>query len=202
MKRFAFLIVVAVVAMFNSFQAKATDCPPGATLVTRTLNIGICTYHVEICYKCDPAAPNYIKIFGWAKVPSDCDNGLNSNQEYEALCQQVYQASFVNALCEMPGPCDEYPGGFHWTFAEQICWFKMNIDGVIWYFHCNLEDDYCYAGFRLCWDPVKGVFVTLQTSPYEISGNPTCTTSVLSVPDPLPGNSSECFYLQTPCIFP
>ena len=187
--------------LFSTFLF--STCPNGSQTAIRYLTVGGCEYKVEICYTCNLTSPNNVEIFSFAKTNPSCDPGMNINQVYENLNNQIHTSIFLNELCGLPGPCDQYPGGMWWTFAEDMCWQKeliqYNNQNIIIYFPCNLVNVICYENHRICWDPSIPGFVDLLMQGPEISGDFNCA-GMLEPPDPTELNQpSACFFIVTPC---
>jgi len=206
MKKFI-LILFAFVAILNFTELKAT-CPSGGGYTQQfvTITVNNCKYNVELCVFCgDLTRGPEVRVFGFSQIPEipPCTQTWNYNQILTDIYRQVYDRNFLVNLCSLPGPCGG-PYELWVTLDYEICWEKRLIDGKIYLTPCKLENCYCWALYKICWNGSSYDMTLMQGPASSCPGYdpPTakCPNPFWTVPDPTPQNPiSDCFWLTTPC---
>ncbi|MCX6148516.1 MAG: hypothetical protein NTW25_14880 [Candidatus Kapabacteria bacterium] len=200
------LLFVMLISM-NVDKAEATTCPTGYVLNTQTVFMNGCSVQVDLCVKCDPTSPTNdydLKIMGFG-VLNNCNIGLTTPQILSNLNTICGNPAWLKsrAICSAGIPdCDQYGAGLGVNIATIICWEKTNVNGNMWYTPCSTTGDiYCLERFLSCIDPNTGIRQVTRVQGPSLSGQiGNCTTPESQVPDPSTnGQTSACFYLNTPC---
>ncbi len=175
-------------------------CP--YNMVQKTFNIGGCVYDVNLCVNCNPFNNMVeVKVWGFNKLDPNCDNGLTSTQVLAEIKEQVNRAEVLKNLCtEGFMPCDGSMGYSYFYIAIPICWFKYNINGNIYYNICYSSQDFCIEIWKWCYDNNTGQYQReLDREAYQNGSWEERCSNPEPLVDPLPGEQSSCFYLNTDC---
>ena len=187
--------------MFNS-EAEASDiCIDDSTTIL--VSVGGCQYSVIVCYSCAPYAPTQMfKIFGYYKIDTSCVSSISEEKVLTALSSEIadnlefYFGGIINCNLTYP-PCGS--GNFsEWLVHEFKCWQKYNNNGTIEYqASCNDGDYVCTTQYYYCFD---GSYYQQTIRFQDFSGNPNyCPEKLYLIPDPSPGQTSDCGYVETVC---
>jgi hypothetical protein len=195
MKKSILLIVMAILLSASLYS----QCPTGYTQWIGTMTVGGCQFNVKVCYKCEVSGnAGEVQIFSFSKVNPNCDPGMNANEVYQALVDQIYNSDFITIhLCQSVPPCDVPPYGFEVILAYDVCWQKKNEGGIMVYHPCWDGQVICYMLWRYCWNGTDVVPVLLDGP--DITGEIYCNGGEPldnSVPV---GQESTCFSFNTPC---
>ncbi len=199
-------IIIFIILSLNIFSVQLLysqdpDCPAGFDEKVVPITVGAFVYNVRICYKCSPDDPPDIRVFGFTKITPG-QPPETYNEIFEQICNQVFHPDFIaSELCSDPiHPC----GSDDWIYITKTyykCWNKSNNSGTIRFLPCLTNwNCICTYVVRLCWD--SGTNQYLQEDYYGpelVCTIPCPDIEEYQVPDPLPGETSECFYLWTPC---
>ncbi|MCX6153694.1 MAG: hypothetical protein NT007_06010 [Candidatus Kapabacteria bacterium] len=202
MKKITLLIVLAVVAMFSSFQAKATaNCEAPYQEWQGPITVCGCEYDVVICYNCTITQPSVFKFKKWSQVDINCTPTCSTDQQvFDALIAKIADGSLSNMLCGTPPPCDQGVRTIHYEIP--LCWYKYGLpDGRPEYRECA-DSPICQIEYTICWNAQLGKYISTPWV-YTLLGNSTCyevcpkyATQVL---DPVAGSTSECFHFISQC---
>jgi hypothetical protein len=193
MKKSILLIVMAILLSSPLFS----QCPDGYTQWNGPMTVGGCQYNVKVCYKCEVSGnASAVQIFSFSKENPNCDPGMDANEIYQALVDQIYTSGFITTyLCQSVPPCDVPPYGFEFILAYDVCWQKKNEGGIMVYHPCWDGQVICYMLYRICWD--NGVPVPVLLDGPDITGESYCSGTEPA--NPPVGQESTCFSFNTPC---
>jgi hypothetical protein len=176
------------------------SCPEGSTPLTNVqLNIGGCTYIVELCFKCgDAMNAGWVSIWSYTKKIQTCDPGPGWTEEQilNEIKNQVSGEPFIRAQCggNIP-PC---PDGIQFMVLTPDCWRKYYLPGWGIVNEPCLNFDFITCSFRICW--LNGSYVKQDVYTSHPSNYSCPALQEYQVPDPtIPGETSDCFSVIVPC---
>jgi hypothetical protein len=194
MKKLIFTMLIALFSIL-SFN-EANSCPTGYTFMTYQVQIGTCTFNVDVCVDCNVAYPSDVTLVGYYPVET-CNQVLTPWEVRSKIINDLKSAIRLNSLCGLPGPCNG--GEMTWDVYVPLCYQKVWVNGNILYFACT-ETCYCKQTKTLCWDTGNNKFVKTTSTPIIVNGtiNDLCPNPEPQDPDennPITG----CFNSATLC---
>lgn len=175
MKKLILLFVVAFMAMFNNFEAKA--CPSWATnSLPFIFTVDGCQYIATICWQCPAGGMtnNWIAVQDFRLLsPIPCGNDDTPRQILDAIFAQVNTVDWLAGLCiNFYPPCPD--NSFTYSLFRYDCWGKYNDGGVIDYYVCDMNS-WCQEDCSICWDNLRGPIQTCSNYWYSGGNPPTCS---------------------------
>ncbi len=205
-QKFKILILSVVVLLSISInEAKSQSCPTNYSSTVKVLNINGCDYEVHICFKCGlSTAYSDVRVYGFTRLDPNCNQTWTTDQVLEYIWDYLVSDEFINFVLEdcnidLP-PCDvPFMPDFYITRIEDVCWYKTNIGGLIYYYPCYWEQVYCETIWKLCVDQNGQIRLDPYYGP-AISGNVgnSCPSSI-EPSEPAPNQQTGCFNVKTLC---
>ncbi len=195
-----FMLITSV-----SSELKSQNCPSGFNSLFVNMNINGCDYEIEVCYACGTTAPySALRVMGFVKLVPTCSQSWNTDQVVDYIWDNLITKDFIDQILdsctqEIP-PCDvPFSGDYYIERIEDICWYKTNIGGLIYYYPCYWEQVYCQTDWKICRLPNGEYRIDLYYGP-TVSGNvETACPSSIEPPDPALNQQTSCFNLKTLC---
>jgi hypothetical protein len=194
MRKYSLVLIVAFIAILNSFQAKA-NCPSWATnYYTYSFTVNGCDYTAQVCWTCPINQSQAWITIDWP-IPDDANCTpypfLNLAGIKRAILGQLSDPAWLYQLCsDYPFPqCESTT--YTYKIIDYNCSYMYrnpythNIDYII----CNY-DGWCEQEWYICWDnfgPHKH-----QISDWTHQGSTGCSTVMPGIPI-LDGHSSTCW---------